>query len=403
VSKRRVLTDQFVRSVKAAPKGKRSSYPDAVVPGLVLRVTDKGSKTFAVWKRLAGKPSPSALALGSFPGMSLADAREKARTWLELIAAGYDPRLQDRRLQAEQDAEDRRETIWSDLIEDYDRYHLSHLKQGANVKRALEYNTLPEWRDKKVRSVTRLDIVHQIEKIKNRGAKVQAHRLLSIIKSMLNWAIERGHYDLEFNAAATIRSHRLLGATKPRSRVLNDNEIKAFWAVTPDLDAPYGPLLRFVLMTGARRTEAAEAQWSEINFEEKTWTIPAHRYKSGTAHIVPLSAPAIALLEERPRTEKQSYIFATSRGYPAGAQFGAVMIDLREKTKADFTVHDLRRTFRTRLAQLRVPDHIAELAIGHARQGLQRVYDQHQYAIELREAFEAWGAELERLVGEKKN
>jgi integrase len=352
VSKRRVLTDQFVRSVKAAPKGKRSSYPDAVVPGLVLRVTDKGSKTFAVWKRLAGKPSPSALALGSFPGMSLADAREKARTWLELIAAGYDPRLQDKRLAAEQDAEDRRETIWSDLIEDYDRYHLSHLKQGAHVKRALEYNTLPEWRDKKVRSVTRLDIVHQIEKVKNRGAKVQAHRLLSIIKSMLNWAIERGHYDLEFNAAATIRSHRLLGATKPRSRVLNDNEIKAFWAATPDLDAPYGPLLRFILLTGARRTEAAEAQWSEINFEDKTWTIPAHRYKSGTAHIVPLSAPAIALLEERPQTEKQPYIFATSRGYPAGAQFGAVMIDLREKTKADFTVHDLRRTFRTRLAQL---------------------------------------------------
>jgi integrase len=65
---------------------------------------------------------------------------------------------------------------------------------------------------------------------------------------------------------------------------------------------------------------------------------------------------------------------------------------------APWCFHDLRRSYRTRLAQLKVPDTVAELAIGHAKKGLRRVYDQHQYADEIRAAMEAWAARLRSIV-----
>jgi integrase len=170
-----------------------------------------------------------------------------------------------------------------------------------------------------------------------------------------------------------------------------------------------------LLLTGARHREVAEARWPEIDLTQKLWSVGAERFKSDAPHMVPLSPPVCTLLAELPRHRKGDHLFSTS--------FGAkpTIISDKVKDKLDarmlrtlramarargedpdrvelrpWVIHDLRRTLRTRLAALKIQDHVAEMVIGHGRQGMQRVYDQHSYLSEMRAALDAWA---ERLLG----
>src|SRR5262245_57811088 len=91
---KRVLKDRTIKALKAAPPGERYEVSDAVVPGLVVRVTDKGTKTFALVARYPGSPNPTRRALGGYGELELAEAREKARRWLALIEKGIDPQIE---------------------------------------------------------------------------------------------------------------------------------------------------------------------------------------------------------------------------------------------------------------------------------------------------------------------
>jgi hypothetical protein len=88
----RTLTEPYIKALKPAPAGQRYAIADALVPGLKVRVTDKGSKSYILWRRFGGAPNPAARALGTVGELSLAEARDKARSWLALIKQGEDPR-----------------------------------------------------------------------------------------------------------------------------------------------------------------------------------------------------------------------------------------------------------------------------------------------------------------------
>lgn len=104
MTKFRVLTEPFIRSLKPAPAGQRYAVADALVPGLKIRVTDKGNKSFILWRRYGGAPNPAARALGAVGTLTLAAARTKARSWLEQIKAGEDPRAVERAHRAAEEA-----------------------------------------------------------------------------------------------------------------------------------------------------------------------------------------------------------------------------------------------------------------------------------------------------------
>ena len=101
---RRQLTDKYVQNLKAAALGRRDLHGDSLVPGLAVRVTDRGAKTFVLYTRYPGTDSPARRALGEVGVLTLAEAREKARGWLALIARGIDPRDEERRAREEADA-----------------------------------------------------------------------------------------------------------------------------------------------------------------------------------------------------------------------------------------------------------------------------------------------------------
>jgi integrase len=181
---------------------------------------------------------------------------------------------------------------------------------------------------------------------------------------------------------------------------------------------PIGSLLQMLMLTGQRRSEVGEAQWREFDLRNQLWTVPPARFKSDAAHVVPLSSDVMVLLKTLPKW-KGDFLFSTTGGAKpvngfskAKAQLDRRMLltlkalarkrgdDPRNVLLAPFVLHDLRRTMRTRLSSLRIADTVAEQVIGHGRKGIQRVYDQHQYLPEMREALDRWATLLRGIVAQ---
>jgi integrase len=408
---REKLTDLKVKALKPAPAGKRYDLMDAIVPGLGVRVTDKGQRTFVLVTRYPGSFSPTRRALGEYGKIGLEEARQKARHWHELISKGVDPAKEaDRQRQAEAV---KRENTFEAVAEEFLKRHVKGQRRGADVERDMRRELFPVWGTKPVTEISRRDVVQLVESIADRGATYQAHNVLGHVRTFFNWAINRGIYGLETSPCDRLKPATLIGEREPRQRVLSDAEIAALWRVAgglaPDNQMlefyPFGPLYRLLLLTGQRKSEVAGARWREIDLEKRLWTVPAERFKSNASHLVPLSDSAMDLLRALPRFSAGDYLFSSSRGMKPVAGFAgakerldAKMAEALGAAPDPFVVHDLRRTVRTHLSALRVAEPVAELVIGHARKGLARVYDQHRYLDEMREALDAWASRLRSIV-----
>jgi Arm DNA-binding domain/Phage integrase central domain len=163
----RILTEAFIKYLKPAAKGKRYSLSDAMVPGLQVRVTETGTKTFLLWLRLhPSNASASALALGKVGQLSLADARAKARRWLELLKSGIDPR------------EGRHVDTFAKVMEDYLERHVKGQRKAVDVERDVRRELLTRWGSRPITKITRRDVIAMAEEIKDRGAPYQARNVL---------------------------------------------------------------------------------------------------------------------------------------------------------------------------------------------------------------------------------
>ena len=190
-----------------------------------------------------------------------------------------------------------------------------------------------------VADIDRADVLALVEAVAKRSPW-QAHHMLSYASRFFNWAIERGIYGLESLLCERIRPSRLIGRKEPRQRVLDDDEIQALW--TACTDYPFGSFVRMLLLTGQRRTEVAGMRWSEIDLHRKVWTIPAARMKAGAAHVVPLTAPVIELLEGLPRFQRGDCVFSATMGAKPINGFSKYKARLDARVKiAPWVLHDL--------------------------------------------------------------
>jgi integrase len=160
-----------------------------------------------------------------------------------------------------------------------------------------------------------------------------------------------------------------------------------------------------LLLTGARHREVSEAPWSEMNLGKAIWTIDQARFKSNAEHVVPLTDDALALLNGLPRFRRGDHVFSTTFGEKPTVisdkiknQIDRRMTEILGRELRPWKVHDLRRTARSHLSALKIPDHICEMVLGHGRTGIARVYDRHRYQDELREALMRWAARLRSIV-----
>jgi integrase len=399
---KRTLNDRIIKALKPAKPGQRREIWDALVPGLGIRVTDTSAKSFVLVARYPGSANPARRAIGAVGAISLTEARARAKEWLALIQRGLDPAIEVERQRLVEQR--KRADTFAAVAEDFIREKLPAERKGAEVARDLRRVFIPALGKRPIAEITARDIVEIIKPIAAR-APYQAHNLLGHIKRMFSWAIDQAAYGIETSPVDRLKPRSIIGERKPRSRILCDDELRALWRATGEMGYPFGNILRMLLLTGQRHHEVSEAPWSELDLAKAIWTISQERFKSELPHIVPLTKPVIELLTSVPRFKSGDHVFTTSFGKLPTCISNKIktaldgrMAEIAGRKLEAWKVHDLRRTMRSHLSALKIPDHIAEMVIGHGRQGLQRVYDQHRYEDELREALDLWAARLRSII-----
>src|SRR5262249_8806136 len=236
-------------------------------------------------------------------------------------------------------------------------------RKGYEVEADIRREFLPVWNGKPISEIESADVVAIVKAAKNRGAVYQAHNLLTTIRRLFSWAINQHCYGLENSPCDRLKPKDIIGKKHSRTRILDDAELRALWQATETIPYPYGPLFRMLALTGQRKSEVAEARWPEFDLGRKLWTIPAERMKAEAPHVVPLSKEVLEILEALPRFERGDYLFSTTSGaspvnsFSKGkARLDKAMAAALGREVAPFVIHDIRRTMRTGLSALPVPD-----------------------------------------------
>src|SRR5262249_9487984 len=235
-----------------------------------------------------------------------------------------------------------------------------------------------------------------LDKLEDRAGSTMADRALPVIRKIMNWHAARTD---DFRSPIVKGMARTNPSELARERVLTDDELRQIWATG---NGVFGSFIRFLLLTGARRNEASEMTWAEI--DEGDWTLPAARNKTKVDLIRPLSKAAQALVEELPGPQvagaksKAEWVFTTDAVTPiSGFSKFKAAFDKASGTQG-WTLHDLRRTARSLMSRAGVPSDHAERCLGHVIGGVRGVYDRHEYHAEKQQAFEALAALIERIV-----
>jgi integrase len=274
------------------------------------------------------------------------------------------------------------------------------LPSGRETEAAIRRELIERWGPKPIVEIGRREIVEALEEIADAGRPYAAHKVYNYISKLFSWAIARGMYGLEVSPCMGVKPNEIIGAREARQRVLNDAEIRALWQAIEGLGYPAAPFVRLLLLTGQRLREVAEAQWQEFDLDKALWVIPPERMKGDTAHEVPLAPEAVEILKSLPRW-RGDFVFSTTGGERPISGFSKMKLKVDAAIAepiAPWRFHDLRRTMRTGLGALPVPNNVAELCIAHAQPGLHKVYDLHGYRAEKRRAFELWAARVAEIV-----
>jgi integrase len=382
----KALTAKALDALK--PQAKRYEVHDLHCPGMTVRISALGHKVFTVKFRygLAQKR----MKLGVYPRLSLATAREKAIDILRQVDEGIDPTKRRR------SADMKVESVCGEFIRLYAK---PRNKSWRETERILEREFISLFGQRDIREIKRYDVLEMMDAAVARGSTYQANRILSNIRKLFGWCVERG----------IVESSPINGLKAPtkeisRDRVLSDKEINAVLLSCRNDVYPFRQFAPLLLATAQRRGEIAEMRWSEIDLGAKAWVIPADRSKNGKAHVVPLSEYALSLLNDLPRFIDCDFVFTRTRRSPISG-FSRALRRLWAATEAnDWRLHDLRRTAASGMARAGVAPHVVEKVLNHLSgriSGVAAVYNRYFYDPEKRAALEEWGKILERLDREK--
>jgi integrase len=382
------LTDISIRNLK--PGLHRREISDHA-NGLFLISQPSGVRSFACRYRHAGKSIK--LTLGQWPAMTLAAARKGAADAQDELARGNNP------VKARQDSKIKADAAKKDTVtavcENYLKRaggKLRTIDQRVSILRRLIY---PALGDKPIGSVKRSDIVTMLDHIEDHNGPRAADVALAVLRRIMRWHATR---DDEFITPVVPGMQRQAPKDHRRERILDDTELRAVWAATAD-GSVFSSLIRFLLLTSARRSEAAGMKWDEVD-GDGVWTLPAGRSKTKTVVVRPLSKAAQAVLAGLPRIDGCDFAFPSSTGRTPTLQFSGPKQRLDAASGVrDWRLHDLRRTSRSLLSRCEgvTVDH-AERVLGHSRGDLRERYDRHGYVEEMRFAVEALSAQIETIV-----
>lgn len=363
--------------------------------GLYLQVTASSAKSWVL--RFMLNKRAREMGLGSTSDYSLAEARERAKKYRQLLNEGIDP-IEYRKAEREKNlmAAAQRKTFEECAHE----YHKLHAPGWKNAKHANQWiNTLtgyvfPEFGKKDVSSVTKADILRVLEPIWTTKPET-ASRVRQRIRVVLDWAAAR-----DYRHGHDPHLWDQVTQSLPKTKDIKKSQ---HFAACPYTDI-YDTLLsiknsnagqtvkhafEFIILTASRSGEVRGAQWSEIDFENKRWIIPAARMKAKREHRVPLSPRAIEILNAQ-QGKHPELVFPSDKGKPYSDMTFTMAL---RRLGHDFTVHGFRSTFRDWAAeQTAFPREVCEAALAHlsGKDATEAAYFRSDLFVKRRQLMEAW-------------
>lgn len=374
---RYLLTDVKAKKAKAAPPGRRNDLWDALVPGLSLRVTDRGAKSWTVVGRLHGRPLRATL--GAYPDLGVQAARVRARDALEDLANDRDPRRPKRS----------EVVTFAKAFDDYRALMVEKWGAGyaGNVRSAWKLHIEPALGTLLLAEVTRRELSALLTELAKKRPAL-ANSVRGHLSGFFSWALDADL--IEANPCARLRAAEI----RKRDRVYTDPEVRAIWKRATAIGWPYGPFVKFQIVTAQRRGQVRAMQWTEVDDARAVWTSLT---KEKRLHPVPLSELAVELLADAPK--RGSFVFSIDgkRGL-TNMTYASREMRAGESVPADFRFHDLRRTAATRMAELGVSPWIVDAVLDHEAGGVTGIYQRYSYVEEMRQALSLWSARLRAIL-----
>jgi integrase len=380
------MTNISIAALK--PQAKRYEVSDPQQRGLRVTVHPSGTKTFILRYRYAGKPKKLTLA----SGITLEQARKLAGDAMFEVARGNDPAAQ----KAAAKAAAQSDTVQA-ICEEFLTREGIKMRSADKYQRILRRLVYPELGTKPIGYVRRGDVVRLLDKIEDENGPAQATIVLAIVRRIFAWHAARSD---DFNSPIVRGMSRTTASDHRRKRLLDDDEIRRVWEAAGATPGAFGYYVKFLLLTGCRRDEAAAMRWSEIS--DIVWTLPAARNKVKQDLSRPLSAAALDVLAAVPRIHGSDFVFSYDGGRLGGIGRRKIEFD-KACGVSDWVLHDLRRTARSLMSRAGVPSEHAERCLGYLQPSIQQTYDRHKYIAEMALAYEKLSTLINQIVDPQPN
>lgn len=368
------LTDVVVSRLKES-----GTYFDATTPAFGIRV-GKNRKT---WIVIRGRER-SRISIGRYPAKPLAEARKEARV---LISSPIVPKVEIPK--------------FSEAVEQFYAIHVRTMSQNTQcqVKRVIEKYFRKRLQERRLDEITHHDIVKVTDELARR-VPGEAMHVFTVIRIFFRWCVPR------YIRHSPMEGLKSPARYTPRKRVLNNGEIAQVWKAADIVGYPFGTLIKLSLLWGTRWGEAASCRRAFIDLQERTITFPVT--KNGTQHTIPYGQMTSDILQRIPLFNSTDLLFPGRDMASPWNGSGKAKWELKEICRIEpWQLLDLRRTFATKLAELKVPPHIVERLLNHKLGTLQTqgvitavadVYNRALYMDEMREAIEKWEDKLATIL-----
>ncbi len=393
-----VNTDNQITALKAEAAKYAVRVKDQ--PGLYVRVTPAGAKTFSavardpygkqIWATIGGTE------------LKVDEARDKAKAAIKRIKAGLAP-FEEPPVQPDS---------FEAVAENWMTRHVKAkgLRSEGELRRQLDIYILPAWKGRDFVSIRKSDVAKLLDDIEDNHGPVQADRVLATVRGIMRWQASR---DDDYACVITGKMRRTDPVERRRARVLDDDEIRLIWQVAGDFGT-YGEMVRFGLLTGQRIAKIASIKWDDVNAAGH-WRIETEVREKGNGTILPLPSLAFDIIRQQSKVEGNAHVF-TGRGESHFKGFGKAKRRLDEAITAarakalgeavnakkhslpGWRFHDLRRTAETLMARAGVSDKIADKVTGHTGNAIRETYDRHDYTKERGDALKALAGLIERIL-----
>lgn len=387
------LTDMKV--LKAKPQDKPIMLFDG--GGLYLLVTPSGGKLWRFKYRYNNKSKT--MAFGSYPEISLLDARKRRDDARRLLANGADPGAV-RKAQKQANIEDT-ETFEVIAREWHEKFKTTWTEGHAQkLLRQLELNVFPWLGTRPIKKIKAPELLAVLRKTESRGVLEGAHRLRGICSQVFRYALATGR--CERNPAQDLIGSLAPAREKHLAAITDPKKVGALLRAIDDYSGSYVVKLALQLspLVFTRPGELRHMEWSEVDFNEALWSIPAEKMKMREPHLVPLSRQAISILKEiKKLTGASKYAFPSGRTFDRPMSNNAILAAIRRMgyTKEEMTPHGFRamaRTILDEILQVR-PDFIEAQLAHRVRDPLGRSYNRTQHLNERRKMMQTWADYLD--------